>query len=151
MTIRELNTGVGGPEFMQNWGVINTNFRDTMGVSVYDTDGDEIIDEDHGGTGQDSSGWTGAVIVVGGTWSALTQLTLVRGGTGLDLSGVAKGSVLVANAVGALSVLTASVDYDVPTLQADGTIAWDGPTDNVVLNDVGGIVINEDLESVYPE
>ncbi|MBI5644463.1 hypothetical protein HY970_00005, partial [Candidatus Kaiserbacteria bacterium] len=69
-----------------------------------------------GGTGQDSSGWTGIAVVNSGTWSASSTLAINRGGTGAASFG--QGWIY---SDGSTSVLAASTSPTVNYLVATST------------------------------
>ena len=122
MDLHNINPNVADARARRNWENLRLTITevdgDMMRLSVYD------VDEDG-------------------------QVALAAGGTELDLSAFAKGSILAANAIGALSVVTSTTENDVPALQADGTIAWTamtgvvGDLENLLLTDVGGVVVTD--------
>jgi len=80
-----------------------------------------------------------------------TLIDLTAGGTAADLSGILKGSILVCNADAIITTAQSSERYDVPTIQPDGTIAWQGGVKTLMLNDEGAVVTNDDGDIVTVE
>jgi excisionase family DNA binding protein len=58
-----------------------------------------VIDSQYGGTGQNSSTWTGVPYVASGIWNIDSNyLALTRGGTNANLSGLTQGSIIYKDA-----------------------------------------------------
>ncbi len=84
-----------------------------------------ILGAARGGTGIDTSGSTGVMVVNSGTWSASSTLAVLRGGTGsTTLSGVLKG-----NGTGGVQTAVAGTDYLAPaSLSAVTPISYSSGT-----------------------
>ncbi len=124
MTIRQVNVGVGDPMDQHNWGIVKLNFEYLDGYAMVTT----VYDADADG-----------------------KIDLSAGGTDADLSGAAKGSILVCNSNAVIGLIQSSDEYDVPTIQADGTVAWQGGVKTLVVNGDGDVVVNDDGEIVTVE
>ena len=80
----------------------------------------------YGGTGQDSSGWSGVVITNSGTWSYTSYLTVGYGGTGQ--TSYSSGQLLIGNSGGTLSKSTLTAGSGITISNGSGsiTISADG-------------------------
>ena len=75
----------------------------------------------YGGTGQDSSGWTGIATITGGTWGTATEMPVTLGGTGLQTVGA--NSILVGDGANDMTVLAAGSNGQFLSVVA-GAPAW---------------------------
>jgi hypothetical protein len=86
-----------------------------------------IMPAAHGGTGINSSGFTGVPIISAGSWSVATYVPPVNGGTGLDGSAAANGTLLIGNGSGfTLASLSAGTNVTITPGAGSITISATG-------------------------
>jgi hypothetical protein len=111
--IGEVLQGINGNILQSVSGVPTWVSTSSLGIDFNAIGG--MLDPSQGGTGQDSSGWTGLPFVTGGVWAELSVLPIANGGTGstsldnlITLGTHTTGNYL-ANATGTGSIIVTGV------------------------------------------
>ena len=126
----EVFTGtLGNAAFGNIAGTLTTASQTAItGVGTITTGGWQgtAVGSTYGGTGQDSSGWTGVATVSSGTWSNASEMPVTLGGTGLQA--VAANALLIGANAADMTVLSAGSNGQFLSVVA-GAPAWSNSFD----------------------
>jgi molybdopterin biosynthesis enzyme MoaB len=102
--------------------ITSLNGLETIGTITSGTWNATTLGVDYGGTGADSSGWTGIAFVNSGVWGASSTLSTAFGGTGF--SSYTPGDILYANSSGNLTRLAVGGESDILVISPSGLPSW---------------------------